>query len=159
MSDNVHMPQAQYKHIVMFSGGVGSWYAAKRVVAQHGGTNVLLLFTDTGIEDETLYEFIGYAGLDVGALLVRIADGRTPWDLFFAHKMLGNSRVDICSRVLKRELADAWLDAHCAREDTTIYLGIDWSEVHRFDDGNGRGAKWRYARNGWKCEAPCTQPP
>ena len=42
------------KHLVMFSGGVGSWAAAKRVVERHGTEGVVLLFADTLIEDEDL---------------------------------------------------------------------------------------------------------
>lgn len=39
------------KHVVMFSGGIGSWAAAKRVAAEHGTADLTLLFTDTLIED------------------------------------------------------------------------------------------------------------
>ena len=46
------------KHIVFYSGGLCSWATAKRVVEKHGKENVLLLFTDTLIEDEDLYRFI-----------------------------------------------------------------------------------------------------
>ena len=31
-------------HIVMFSGGAGSWLTARRVVERHGADNTLLLF-------------------------------------------------------------------------------------------------------------------
>lgn len=31
------------KHIVMYSGGVGSWAAAKRVAEKHGTENLILL--------------------------------------------------------------------------------------------------------------------
>jgi hypothetical protein len=36
------------KHVVMFSGGVGSWAAAKRVAEQHGTNDLVLLFADVG---------------------------------------------------------------------------------------------------------------
>jgi len=150
---------AKTKHIVMFSGGVGSWCAAKRVAERNGAENVTLLFTDTLIEDPDLYRFIGEAAANVGAPLLRIAEGRDPWQLFFDHRMMGGSRVDLCSRILKREAADKWLLANCDPANTVIYLGIDWTESHRFDSGEGRGAKHRYARNGWACEAPMTEKP
>ena len=51
--------------IVMYSGGVGSYHAAKRTIAK--GRNVALLFTDTLIEDGDLYRFlIESAGLLFG---------------------------------------------------------------------------------------------
>ncbi|MGF9711642.1 hypothetical protein [Paenibacillus naphthalenovorans] len=46
------------KHIVMYSGGIGSWAAAKRVVAQYGTDDLVLLFTDTLVEDRDLYRFL-----------------------------------------------------------------------------------------------------
>jgi hypothetical protein len=46
------------KHIIFYSGGLGSWMTAKRVAKQHGKENVICLFTDTLIEDEDLYRFL-----------------------------------------------------------------------------------------------------
>ena len=43
------------KHVVMFSSGIGSWGAGKRVAAKHGKENTILLFMDTKIEDEDNY--------------------------------------------------------------------------------------------------------
>ncbi len=45
-------------HVVKFSGGQGSWGAAKRVVARHGTAGVILLFTDTLAEDPDAYRFL-----------------------------------------------------------------------------------------------------
>lgn len=46
------------RHIVFFSSGIGSWAAAKRVAEQHGTENLVLLFADTGIEDQDNYRFL-----------------------------------------------------------------------------------------------------
>ncbi len=46
------------QHVVSFSGGLGSFFAAKRVIDQHGTDNTTLLFTDTMTEDEDLYRFL-----------------------------------------------------------------------------------------------------
>jgi len=146
-------------HVVNFSGGVGSYMAAKRVIAKYGVENTTLLFCDTLIEDEDLYRFLDDAEKKLGLKITRISEGRTPWELFFDEKMMGNSRVDLCSRVLKRELADNWYDANCDRSDTVCYVGIDWTEVHRFDDGEGRGVKNAKALLGWKYEAPMCDAP
>ena len=147
------------QHVVMFSGGLGSWAAAKRVADLYGTQDMTLLFTDTLMEDEDLYRFLPEAAADIGAPLVTIADGRTPWQVFDDEKFLGNTQVDPCSKILKRQIADRWLDEHCDRNSTIIYLGIDHSEKHRFDDGNGRGARYRYERNGWTADAPmCWEP-
>jgi hypothetical protein len=136
----------------MFSGGVGSWAAAKRVAERHGTADLTLLFTDTKMEDEDLYRFIDQAAENVGAPLVKIADGRSVWELFFAERMMGNSRADLCSRILKRELADDYLAEHFSPEDTTVHVGIDWSEKHRIDRLAELKRPWRYEAP--LCDAP-----
>jgi hypothetical protein len=136
----------------MFSGCVGSWAAAKRVAAKHGTDGLVLLFVDVKMEDEDLYRFIHEAAADVGGELVVIAEGRTPWQVFEDERYIGNSRVDPCSRVLKREILDKWRDEHCDPEITTIHVGIDWTEKHRLDRLQKYVAPWRY-------EAPLIGPP
>lgn len=140
------------KHVVMFSGGIGSWAAAKRVAERHGREHLTLLFTDTRTEDEDLYRFLDEAAANVGAPIVRIADGRTVWELFFEERMMGNNRADLCSRVLKRELADRYMAEHFRPEDTTVHVGIDWSESHRIERLAEMKKPWRY-------EAPLCEPP
>src|SRR4051812_7862855 len=129
------------QHLVMFSGGIGSWAAAKRVAAAHGTADLVLLFTDTLMEDEDLYRFLPEAAANVGGRLVRIADGRTPWGVFFDRRFLGNSRIDPCSEVLKRKLASKWRNEHCQPESTIVYVGIDWTEQHRIEGMAARYAK------------------
>ena len=115
--------------VVLYSGGIGSYSAAKRLVSH--GAEVTLLFTDTLIEDEELYEFLDASRKVLGVPLVRIADGRTPWEVFKDVRMIGNTRIDPCSRILKRDLARKWMDSHFP-DGGTLALGIDWSEQHRF---------------------------
>jgi 3'-phosphoadenosine 5'-phosphosulfate sulfotransferase (PAPS reductase)/FAD synthetase len=66
------IPQTVDRHVVMFSGGIGSWAAAKRVAERHGTSTLTLLFTDTLIEDADLYRFLVDAAENVGAKLARI---------------------------------------------------------------------------------------
>ncbi|HLG26516.1 MAG TPA: hypothetical protein VI423_01890 [Paenisporosarcina sp.] len=119
------------KHIVFYSGGIGSWMTAKRVIAQHGKENVILLFTDTLIEDEDLYRFINETVKEMDVQYEYIADGRTPWEVFKDVKYLGNSRLAQCSHVLKQKPADKWIKANYKPDECLLYLGIDWSEAHR----------------------------
>lgn len=140
------------KHVVMFSGGIGSWATAKRVAERHGTDDLVLLFADTKIEDPDLYRFLDEAAANVGGELVRIEDGRDVWQVFFDVKYLGNTRVDPCSRILKREILRKWTLDNCDPEATTIYLGIDWTEAHRMTRAQDRYAPF-------KAEAPMIAPP
>jgi hypothetical protein len=91
--------------------------------------------------------------------LVWLKDGRDVWEIFFDERFLGNSRNDPCSKLLKRREADRWLKENCDPRQTICYVGIDFTEIHRFDDGRGSGLRPRRAVDGWKYEAPlCSEP-
>lgn len=127
------------KHVVMFSGGIGSWMTAKRVAEQHGTNNLTLLFADVKGnndnphigEDEDTYRFIVDAHRNVGGELVFVEDGRDIWEVFKDDRFLGNSRLANCSKYLKQIPCRKWLDANCDPADTVVYVGIDWTETHR----------------------------
>lgn len=138
--------------VILYSGGALSWAAAMRTIERHGRSDVRLLFTDTSMEDEDLYRFLDDSERQLGVPLIRLRDGRTPWDVFHENRMLGNSRVDLCSRVLKREVSQRWLAEHAP--GATIVFGIDWDEMHRLD-----GLQRRYWEQGFTVEAPMTESP
>jgi hypothetical protein len=140
------------KHVVMFSGGTGSWATAKRVAEEHGTDNLILLFADTLMEDEDLYRFLDEAHKDVGGELVRISTGLNPWEVFYKRRFLGNSRLDPCSEFLKRIPLRKWLTENCDPAETTVYIGIDWTEEHRYIKAQKYWAPWN-------CLAPLIEPP
>ncbi len=140
------------KHVVMFSGGICSWAAGKRIAERHGTADMVLLFADTLIEHWDTYRFLEEGAANIGAPLVRIADGRTPFDVFRDERFIGNSRADPCSKILKRRLLDRWLAENCEPENTTLVFGIHWSEMDRFERVSARLAPW-------KCVAPMCEPP
>ncbi|WP_075737685.1 hypothetical protein [Streptomyces acidiscabies] len=118
-------------HVVQFSGGIGSWAAAQRVTAEHGTRDLVLLFADTLVEDEDLYRFLDDAAQQIGVPITRVADGRTPFEVFRQRRFLGNSRLAPCSDFLKQRPCRAWLEAHADPADTVLHTGIDWSEERR----------------------------
>lgn len=139
-----------HRAVVLFSGGIGSWAAARRTV--EAGFDTTLLFTDTLTEDEDTYRFLSQAAHDVGAPLVRVADGRDIWQVFRDARYLGNTRADPCSRILKREQSRKWLTENRDPADTLVVLGFDWTEIHRLD-------RARAAWEPWRIDAPMTRPP
>lgn len=175
----------EIKHLVMFSGGVCSWAAAKRVVERHGMDAMTMLFADTYIEDDDLYRFLvdatanimGYKAEWVKPMVIppveqmeerkvyldalkisgltRISDGRTPWELmrgWGTNGLIANSRLGICSEVLKRKILDKWRNEHCKSDTTTIHVGLSWDENHRVTRMKAACAPWRY-------EAPMADAP
>lgn len=137
-------------HVVMFSGGLGSWATAREVLTGRADASdrLTLLFADVGGdnrrphsgEDEDTYRFIQDAAddvirrahiLDVHAELVTVRDGRDIWQVFKDDRFLGNSRLANCSKYLKQIPCRNWLDANADPDDSVVYVGIDWTETHR----------------------------
>jgi hypothetical protein len=121
------------KHVMFFSGGMSSFISAKRLVDKYGKDNVILLFTDTNYEHEDLYRFLDETVAFLGAEYIRLADGRTPWDVFKDRRFLGNSQKDPCSAVLKRDLSRRWVKENCTPGTHTLNLGYGPDERHRLE--------------------------
>ena len=139
--------------IAMFSGGESSWAAARRDAERNGVEGLTLLFTDTKEEDADTYRFLQDAAANVGAPLVTAAGGRSLWEVFRDEGMIGNSQADVCSRILKREVAARWLAENASPGDTVL-LGYSCEEMHRY-----RRAKACYEAMGYLCRAPLCEPP
>ncbi len=138
------------RHIVMMSGGEESYGTGKLVVRDHGPEDATLLFADTRSEDEDLYRFLPQAATDIGAELVTVADGRDIWQVMEDERFLGNSRIDPCSKILKRQILRKWLDNNCHPEWTTVYIG------YRHDE-DGRIAKCLAYWHPWHVEFPLAE--
>lgn len=63
--------------------------------------------------------------------LVWIAEGRTPWEVFRDVRFLGNSRVDPCSKILKRDFLWRYIETNFNKSNAVIYFGLDANEEHR----------------------------
>tara|TARA_R110002126_G_scaffold105873_1_gene240470 strand:- start:621 stop:1379 length:759 start_codon:yes stop_codon:yes gene_type:complete len=121
------------KHIVSYSGGLGSFMTAYKVLQVVPKEDVVLLFTDTKTEDEDLYRFLEETSAYFKIPITTISDGRDVWEVFEDVRFMGNNRIDPCSRVLKRELARKWMEENHNPEDCVLYFGIGWDEIHRMD--------------------------
>lgn len=127
-------------HVVFNSAGIGSWAAGMRVAEKHGTEKLIQLFTDTKKlndlhphrgEDEDAYRFLTEGSKVIGGRLEWISAGKDIWRTFEDARYMGNSRVDPCSRILKREAARAWVEKNFKPDEVILYIGIDWSEAHR----------------------------
>ena len=119
------------KRVVSYSGGLGSFAAAYQTIQKHGADACLLVFTDTKTEDEDLYRFLNETSLKLGVPLLTIADGRNIWEVFTDVRFMGNSRIDPCSRILKRDLFKKWMRDNYSPDQATLVVGISADESHR----------------------------
>ncbi len=140
--------------VVMVSGGLGSFEAAHRVLERYGKKNVHLWFADTRMEDEDLYRFLNEVEAILGKKIGRFAEGRTPWEVFKDERFLGNSRIDPCSKILKRQFLREKLFSTFGDVNKTVYLGLDWTEPHRVS----RASEY-WGKDGIKVDFPlCWEP-
>lgn len=188
------------KHVVMYSGGGGSRNAARRVKAAYGSADLILLFTDTLIEDKDTYRYMVESAAHLYDLpkpyhliafcdqitdiktdadiekrkiilaelarkttklipqFVWIQQNETPWETFKRNRFLGNSRTAHCSKNLKQEPAQIWIEANYKPDECIIYVGIDWTEVHRFIGTDKKlGIRKHYLP--YTAKAPMTEAP
>jgi hypothetical protein len=117
-------------HNISFSGGLGS--AVSVLAAHRHGIPFRLLFADTLMEDPDLYRFTNDVAKAVDCEVIRLVDGRTPWDVFEDVRFIGNTRVARCSSVLKTKKVMEWLDANSPANEPLV-LGMDWSEMDRIE--------------------------
>lgn len=133
--DNVNVIQTERKpvHIAMFSGGASSAYVAYYIVQKYGKENCVLFFTDTLWEDIDNYRFMEEVAEYIGLDITYRIDGRTPEEVFFDVKFLGNSRMAKCSEELKVRQTLIYLeelrDVH--NLEPILYFGIGPHEQHR----------------------------
>jgi hypothetical protein len=139
-------------HLVQFSTGAASAEVAWRVVTEHGPGNVTLLTADTRAEDDDNWRFAAEVADRLSCQWIRIADGRTPLQAGRDHRCVPSDRMAVCSRILKRELLGKYRDEHYDPASTIIYLGYDWTEMHRVEAARGHWAPWTV-------DCPLTRPP
>lgn len=110
------------------SGGLAS--AANAILAARAGVPYVMVFADTTIEDDDLHRFLYDLETYLGQPIIRLKDGRDPWDVFVDVQFIGNSQTAHCSKFLKTAQVKKFADAVC-RPDDPIILGMYPGDVER----------------------------
>lgn len=148
------MQSDRIAHIVLFSGGLASFEVGRRAISEHGREKVALWFFDTLIEDMSLYQFLEDCESKLNVPIERLRDGRNPWQVFRDERFIGNSRVPLCNRVLKRELLERLLRIHYPDKDVVLHLGYERHEKNRMAK-----ARKRWDAKGYEVDFPLERPP
>jgi len=90
------------KCVVMYGGGLTSYEASRRAIEIYGKENVEIWFADTKTEDADLYRFNDDVERLLGIKITYFSQGVDIWGIFKQQRMIGNSRIDPCSKYLKR---------------------------------------------------------
>lgn len=138
------------KHVISLSGGIGSYFALKRVLDKVPKEDVIAVFCDVCNEDKDLYRFLDDITKKIDIEILTLCDWRTPIELAKEEKFLYNSRVANCSKILKSRVFNKWLKT--IDDECTLYFGIDFTEVHRC-----KAIIKNYSK--YKCEFPMCEEP
>mgnify|MGYP001159462542 CR=1 FL=1 len=88
--------------IVMYGGGLTSYEAARLSINKFGHDATEIWFADTRNEDEDLYRFNDDVEKILNHKIITFDQGVDIWGIFRRERYLGNSRIDPCSKFLKR---------------------------------------------------------
>lgn len=121
------------KYIVNLSGGLTSFEALRRTIERHGKEDTLAVFADTLIEDPDLYRFLEDQERHFNITITRLADGRTPFDIWMDEGLMvdGRNGYAPCSDILKRQQVNKWITRNFYSFECTLVFGMDWSEADR----------------------------
>lgn len=123
--------------MAMFSGGAGSAYVAYHMVQTYGKENCILFFTNTLWEDEDNYRFMDEVSKHIGLEITERLDGRTPEEVFYDERFLGNARLAKCSEELKVRQTIVFLEDELRNQknlEPILYFGIGPHEMHRAEN-------------------------
>lgn len=150
MNDNLKVKKM--KCLVSYSGGIGSFWSAKKLVDEYGKENVIAIFIDVNWEDSDLYRFVKETINHLGIELIYLKAPFNPMQLSRKENLIYNSRMASCSKILKMRLLYSFIlerkyqILHCEYdlkglcikgwryykklkpENTTIVVGIEWNE-------------------------------
>lgn len=135
-------------HIIFFSGGKSSFSVADYVKTNFPDDNIVLYFTDTRWENDDLYRFIYQASDRLQLPMLTHSSGLNPIELMFEKKLVFNSMIGDCSKILKMKVSrdflkkgikpeiEKWRNKEYLKdenftENAILYFGIGWEEMHR----------------------------
>lgn len=136
--------------IIFISGGTASLAVADFVKMKHPSDNIVLYFTDTCWEHQDAYRLIQEGSDKLQLPLLTHSMGINPMQLMFEKKLVFNSMIGECSRILKQKVAmdflkkgkrpviESWRNKKYLRneeftKDAILYFGIGFDEMHRED--------------------------
>lgn len=127
-------------HIVSFSTGLSSAITTIRVLDKHPGAKIV--FMDTLFEDDDNYRFMSDFENKFGIEIIKLVEGRTPYEVFTEQHLIPNSFIAPCTHRLKVDIFRKYLLT--LEGDITIYIGYDFMELHRCESTTRNYAKLGY---------------
>lgn len=134
--------------VVGFSGGVTSAWCAGWALRNYPREEVILLWHDTKEEHPDTYRFLREMAAALGMPITERSDGRSVTELFRDEGFLGNNQNAMCSRILKAEQGEKFIDELRENEGVTEIIrvfGFSGNERERIQRMQGHAIKACYA--------------
>lgn len=130
------------KVVVKFSGGVTSAWCAGWALRNYPRDEIVLLFHDTKEEDKDTYRFLHEMAAALGLPITERSDGRSVTELFYDEGYLGNNQNTFCSRMLKVEPANRFMQElrDWGYDEIVLVIGYSAREPERVTKMVGRCA-------------------
>jgi hypothetical protein len=140
------------RYVGRFSCGAASAVACKLVIAEHGlyaPVQIVNAYLEEEHEDNR--RFLADCERWFGMSITVVRDTKynaSTRELFVKRRFLKSAKGAPCSKMLKREILDAWqYETSMSGVDDVVVLGYTADEQERFD-------RWIDANNGRRCVAP-----
>lgn len=127
------------KYIISYSGGKGS--AASVLLAHENNLDFDVIFADTLIEDEDLYRLNDDIEKIIKKPIIKLTNGKTPWEIFKDKRYIGNNMTAHCSQELKTKMVQNYIKANYKNTWATLILGMGYSEIDRIERAR---QNWKY---------------
>lgn len=143
------------KYIVNFSTGLSSFWALLRTIEAHGKENTIAVFADVrgdpdrdphaaphgtnwDGEDEDNYRFMADVEklLDIKITRLQHPDGLGVWGAIFKKRAItipGQSTFAPCTKLLKQQTMDAFVNSIRGQVPVVQVLGLGWAEGDRIE--------------------------
>ena len=157
------------KHIVQYSGGVGSAMAAYLVAKKVDKKDIILLFHDVkGGHCEDMYRFNKDFEKFIGLKITEISLEKDFWQVIEDNKCLPNMFIPFCTRKFKLEVADKYYktlnesfvlyNGYCAEEAKRVNKAREKAKIHTeypvFDAGLTSADCKRIISQEWGLQLP-----
>lgn len=146
------------RHVISIGGGISStWLLVDRVLTKYSKDNCEAVICALANEHPDLWRLVAAVEKKYDITIKRIGlNNKTYniWDIFFHTGMMGSTLADPCSRMLKREVMAAYMEANYTPADTVMHVGITADEIDRM-----LAIRANWGRKGWKVEADLANEP
>lgn len=140
--------------IVGFSGGVTSAWCAGWALRSYPREEVVLLWHDTKEEHPDTYRFLREMSAKLNMPITERSDGRSVTEVFRDEGFLGNGQNAMCSRILKREPGERYVEELKAQGATEIIFVFGFSAR---EEGRRQRMFAQGLRDGWTARFPVAE--